>query len=137
MAGSKSDAFENLILAHALGSVAWTPPASVYVGLWTAALADASTGATAGEVSGGSYARVAVANNQTNWGTAAGGTVKNQTVINFGTASAGWGTVTDFALLNAAASGTILYYGTLTQSKIIQTNDPVSFAALDLVITES
>jgi hypothetical protein len=134
--GSKSDYLENALLDHVLGGGDYTRPATVYVGLWTAALDDASTGSTAGEVSGGSYARVAVTNNATNWPAAASGAKSNGTAITFPQASADWGTVTHFAILDAAAGGNILYWGALTNSKTIQNGDTAEFAVGDLDITE-
>ncbi len=139
IAGSLSDSFENAILEYALRGTdisTWVP-GTVYVGLWTAALADASTGATAGEVSGGSYARIALARASGSWDAAAGGTVKNTGVVNFGTASADWGTVTHAAILNAAAVGTILYHWDLTASKTIQNGDPVQFSGSAITITQA
>jgi hypothetical protein len=134
--GSKSNYLENEILDHVLGGGDFTRPATVYVGLWTAALDDTSDGDTAGEVSGGSYARVAVTNNATNFPAASGGAKSNGTAISFPQATADWGTVTYFAILDAATSGNILYWGALTASKTIQNGDTASFAIGDLDITE-
>ena len=92
MAGSMSDAMENLILDHILGGGDFTRPGTVWMGLWTAALTDASTGATAGEVSGGSYARLAVTNNSTNFPAASGGAKSNGVDFTFVAATAAWGT---------------------------------------------
>lgn len=133
--GSKSDAFEDLTLQHTFNSD-WAAPGIISVGLWTQALTDASTGSSAGEVSGGGYARVGLARGTANWTVPSGGTCKNNVVVNFGTASADWGTVTHFAALNAATAGTILYWGQLTAQKIILNGDSASFAANSLVFTE-
>ncbi len=111
--GSKSDYLENALLDHVLGGGDYTRPATVYVGLWTAALDDTSDGSTAGEVSGGSYARVAVTNNATNWPAAASGAKSNGTAITFPQATADWGTVTYFAILDAATAGNVLYWRVL------------------------
>jgi hypothetical protein len=134
--GSKSDYLENALLDHVLGGGDYTRPATVYIGLWTSALDDTSDGSTAGEVSGGSYARVAVTNNATNWPAAASGAKSNGTAITFPQASADWGTVTHFAILDAATLGNILYWGALTNSKTIQNGDTAEFAIGDLDITE-
>jgi hypothetical protein len=134
--GSKSDYLENALLDHVLGGGDFTRPATVYVGLWTAALDDTSDGSTAGEVSGGSYARVALTNNATNWPAAAAGAKSNGVAITFPQATADWGTVTYFAILDAATAGNILYWGALTASKTIQNGDTASFAVGDLDITE-
>jgi hypothetical protein len=134
--GSKSDYLENALLDHVLGGGDFTRPATVYVGLWTASLDDASDGDTAGEVSGGSYARVAVTNNATNWPAAASGAKANGTAVTFPQATGDWGTVTHFAILDAATSGNILYWGALANSKTIETGDTAEFAIGDIDITE-
>jgi len=140
MAGSKSDFLENEILDHVLSAAAYSAPGTVYIGLWTSALTDSSTGATAGEVSGGSYARVAVTNNATNWPAASGGSKNNGTDFTFPTATAGWGTVTYVAILDSATlgAGNILYWADLTASRDILNGDTAKFAATTgLTVTES
>src|SRR5205823_752298 len=95
MAGSWGDYAEGKILDQVFGATAWTAPGTLYFGLWGSAgsINDASTGGTTGEVSGGSYARVAVTNNTTNFPAATGTaptTKKNGTAITFPTATANW-----------------------------------------------
>lgn len=131
------DVWENHILDWMFGGTTITLPGTVYVGLWTATLSDTSAGTTAGEVSGGGYARVAVARNNTNFDPAGGGTVKNKTAINFGTASADWGTITHLGLCSAATNGTLYYWTDLTASKIVQNGDAVQINAAGLVVTQS
>ena len=135
--GSFSDYLEKEILDHVLGGADYSRPATVYVGLWTSALNDASTGSTANEVSGGSYARKSVTNNATNWPAASGTTAtkSNGTAITFVTATASWGTVTHFAILDAATNGNILGWAQLTASKAIGDGDTASFAIGDLDVT--
>lgn len=133
MAGSKSDYLENQILDHVLGGGDYTRPATVYVALYTVAPTDSGGGT---EVSGGSYARVAVTNNATNWPAASGGSKANGTAIAFPEATADWGTVLAWGIFDAASGGNLLYYGTLAANKTISTGDTASFAASDLVIRE-
>ena len=133
MAGSKSDFLELKLLDHVLGKVVYTAPATVYIALYTVAPGDAGGGT---EVTGGSYARVAVTNNLTNWPAAAAGAKANGTEITFPTATANWGTVVAFAILDAATGGNFLYWGDLTASKTINNGDTAKFAVGDLDITE-
>lgn len=133
--GSFSDYLENELLDHILGGGDYTRPATVYIGLWTAALSDSSTGSSANEVSGGSYARKSKANNSTNWPAAANGAKANGVDITFVTATASWGTVTHFAILDAQTAGNILGWGSLTNSKTIGDGDTASFAIGDLDVT--
>jgi len=133
--GSFSNDLENKLLDHVLGGGDYSRLATVYVGLWTSALSDSSTGSSAGEVSGGSYGRVAVPNNATNWPAASNGAKANGTVIAFPSATGSWGTVTYFAILSAASAGTIIGWAALSQSKAIGSGDTASFAIGDLDIT--
>ena len=133
MAGSKSDYLENKILDHVLGGGDFSRPATVHVALYTSAPGDAGGGT---EVSGGSYARVAVTNNSTNFPAASGGLKSNGTEITFPEATANWGTVVAFAILDNGTGGNFLYWGDLTASKAINTGDTAKFAVGDLDITE-
>lgn len=139
MAGSKSDYLEKVVLDLVLGGGAFTKPVTVYVALSTAAYSDAATGTAMTEVSGGAYARVAVTNNATNFPNATGtapASKNNATAITFPTASAAWGTVTSFYIVDAATLGNILYGGDLTTAKVIGSGDTASFAANSITITE-
>lgn len=130
---SKSDYLENELLDHVLGAAAYSAPATVNVALYTAAPTDAGGGT---EVSGGSYARVAITNNATNWPAAASGSKSNGTTITFPTATADWGTVVAFGLWDAASGGNLLYWGTLSASKVINSGNTASFAVGALTILE-
>ena len=108
-----------------------------HVALWTATLADASTGATAGEVSGGSYVRKQINANggaSPAWGTVASGAVENGAAVTFATATASWGTVTTAAILDAATTGNLLWYDNGVTDQANASGDTVSFAtgAIDL-----
>lgn len=133
MAG-KSDFLELEILDHVLGNAAYTAPATVYIALYTAAPTDAGGGT---EVTGGSYARVAVANNATNWPAAAAGAKSNGTAITFPAPTANWGVIVAFTIMDAASAGNQLYNGLITPNKTVNNGDPApSFAVGDLDVTE-
>lgn len=133
MAGSKSNFLELELLDHVLGAAVYTAPGTVHVALYTAAPTDAGGGT---EVTGGSYARVGVTNNATNWPAAAAGAKSNGTVITFPTATADWGTIVAFAILDAGSGGNFLYWATLTANRDVLTGDVASFAIGTLVVTE-
>lgn len=132
MAGSLSNVTENKVADHLVGKTSFTMP-SVWVGLWTATLDDTSTGSTAGEVSGGSYARKATAGSD--WNAGSGGTVTNANALAFPTATGSWGTVTHFALLDASTAGNIIGWADLTTSKTISNGDTAQFNASALTVT--
>lgn len=133
MAGSKSDYLENELLDHVLGGGDYARPVTVYVALFTVAPNDTGGGT---EVSGGSYARASVTNDVTNWPAASGGSKSNGQDITFAQATADWGTVVAFAILDAVTAGNMLYWGDLTTSKAINSGDTAKFATGDITITE-
>jgi hypothetical protein len=117
---SMSDYLENIVLNLTLRNTAYAQPATVYVALHTADPTDAGTGA---EVTGGAYARQAIAFNA-----AAGGSITGPTAdITFPTATANWGTITHFSIRDAATGGNQLFHGPLANSKVIQTGDIFKF----------
>ena len=131
--GSFSDFLELEVLDHVFGAAAYTAPATLYVALYTATPSDTGGGT---EVTGGSYARVAVTNNATNFPAASAGAKSNGTAITFPAPTANWGVVTSFAILDAASAGNFLCWGALTVNKTINNGDAApSFAAGDLDIT--
>jgi len=130
---SKSNLLENELLDHVLGNSSYSPPATVYVALFTTSPSDSSGGV---EVSGGGYARVAVTNNLTNWPAAVSGSKSNGTVISFPTATAAWGTIVAFALMTAPTGGDILYWGAVNPNVSVPSGADASFAVGALVITE-
>ena len=133
MAGSFSDFLELELLDHVFGNAAYTAPATLYVSLFTAAPSDTGGGT---EVSGGSYARVAVTNNATNFPAASGGAKSNGTVITFPAPTANWGTVVAFGIHDAASAGNLLAWATLTTNRTINSGDGApKFAIGDLDIT--
>lgn len=133
MAG-KSDYLESKVLDHILGLTTYTPPANVYVALFTAAPTDAGTGGS--EVTGGSYARATVVNNTTNFPNAVAGVKSNGVAIDFPAATAPWGTVVAVGIYDALVSGNLLYWTTLPASRTVNIGDIVGFAINQLQFTE-
>ena len=112
---------ENELLDHVFRNAAYTPPATVYIGLYTSA----TTGAGGGtEVTGGSYTRMAMA-----FDAAASSAIDNTAAVEFPTSTANWGTVTHTAVLDAATGGNMLAETALTASKVISTGDVFRFQA--------
>jgi hypothetical protein len=128
---AKSLSYANSVLDALFGS---GTPATLYVGLYTAAPNADGTGGT--EVTGGSYARVAVTNNATNWPAASGGVKSNANAITFAAATANWGSVVSAGVFAALSGGTPYYFGNLDVARTVNNGDAFSFAATQLVITE-
>ena len=128
-----SDYLEQAILNHIFRNTAiFTPPANVYLALFTAAPSDSGGGT---EVSGGSYARKAVSTTGQWSAPGVGGLTDNINAQAFPTATASWGTVTHVGIFDAASAGNLLFHGALTVSKTVGSGDTFQFNAGDLDIT--
>lgn len=132
---------ENKLIDALLRAQAIGTPATWHVGLFTAAPSDTGGGT---EVSGGSYARVAVTASLANFAgtqsagsttasSGTGGTSSNNNAITFPAPTANWGVVTHFGLFDASSAGNLWIYAALTVSKTINNGDAApSFAAAAL-----
>lgn len=132
MAGSFSDYLENALLNQLFRGSSYSFPGTLYVGLYTAAPTDAGGGT---EVSGNSYARVAVTANTSNWANSTAGATSNSNAITFPQASGSWGTVVALGIFDASTSGNLLAWADLTTNKLVGNGDTPSFAAGDLDVT--
>jgi len=121
------NSFETTVLQWGLTTDSVTRPTTWYVGLFTSDPTD--TGAAGTEVSGGSYARVAVTFNVT------GDTASNTASVEFPTATANWGTVSHIGIHDALSGGNMLVHGALTTSKAIDSGDVFRIPTGDLDIT--
>ena len=136
--GAMSNYLENKIIDFLLRGQAFSPPATVYAALLTAAPSDAGGGT---EVSGGAYARVAVSSTMAHWSgtqsagstvasTGTSGTTSNNNTITFPSPTADWGRVTHVSLYDAPSGGNMLIWGPLSIAKTINNGDSApSFAA--------
>lgn len=135
MAGTKSDYWADAVLYYTLrGTAIPVLPGSLYLALFTAGPNSAGVGT---EVSGGSYARVAL--------TRAGGTfdapspvgvTANTAVISFPTPTVDWGTVVGWALYDASTGGNMIYFGDLSAGGSCPVGIAVTVPIGDLDITE-
>jgi hypothetical protein len=128
--GSFSNYLELEILDHLFAKSTFSSP-TIYVALSTADPLD--TGAGLAEPSGNNYSRVLTSEND--WHDAAAGLIDNHTVITFPEASGSWGTITHFALMDAASNGNVLLSGALTVSKSVGSGDTLSFPAGNIDVT--
>jgi len=117
---------ETEILDHVFAGAAYTAPSQHYLALYTAAPGEAAGGT---ELSGSAYVRKAV-----NFATS-GATTSNNAAIEFPTATGNWGTVTHVGVFDAASSGNLMAYATLSSSKAIATGDVFRVPSGDLDIT--
>ncbi len=136
LTGNMSQYLQNAVLNWHKGTTFSAAPANTYVALLTTAPTD-SSGAGSVEVSGGSYARVAIASS--GWSTISGspsspGQISNSGTLTFATPTANWGTVLCVATYDASTAGNLLWFATIT-SQIINTGAVASFSIGSLVLT--
>ncbi len=116
---AQSNYLYNKILEHLVGNRTFENTNTFYV-----ALSFNVNGQAILEPSGSGYARVAVANNSSNWSSNTDGIVKNLTDISFAESTDSWGTETikSIAIYDALTEGNLLYTGSLptNMQKIIQ-----------------
>jgi hypothetical protein len=117
---------ETELLDHVFAGNAYSSPAAVYVGLFTAAPGEAGGGT---EVSGGSYAR------QAGSFAVSGNTATTDAAIEWPTATASWGTISHIAIFDASTSGNMLAYASLSASKTIASGDVFRIPSGDIDIT--
>lgn len=108
--------------------------------VWTEAYANFKGNSNLTEVSGGSYARVAITSGTTQWASTGGattttnpsagstGTTSNNAAVTFPTPSGAWGLVVFSGLFDASTSGNLLYYGAETVAlNVTGSSTPFSF----------
>jgi hypothetical protein len=130
----KSTYWANGVVGSVLGGRPFTPPPVVYLALFLAPL---SPGGGVPEVSGGSYARVRVANNRTSWSAPNGGSVVNLVTFNFPDTTADWGVVVSFAIMDSATGGNMLYFAQLSTPRNLLKGSKSRFSPGALVVVES
>ena len=122
-----SDDLENKLINHIFRNTDYTRPANIYLALFTAAPSDSGGGT---EVSGGSYARQAVATGASSgWDAASGGATANTGVVTFPTATADWGTITHVGVFDASTGGNLMFHGALSSNKTVSNGDIFRFNA--------
>ena len=133
-AGECSDYLANKLLDFAFRNQAFAQP-DTYAALCTVAVADDDTGSTITEPAGNGYARKQINVNggsSPTWDLAASGIVDNTHDVVMGPPTGDWGTITDMAILDAAANGNLLTYSADIDDQAIGNGDTVTFPAGDL-----
>lgn len=135
MAGA-SQYLENALLNWLKGTTFPATLANTYVALYTTNPSDdAGTGAV--EVSGNSYARVAIASS--GWAALSGAPsapdqTSNSGTVTFATPTGNWGTITGVGIYDASSAGNLLWWNSIS-SQTVNTGVVASFAIGALVIT--
>ena len=129
---SFSDYLENKVLDHLFGKTTFTMPSTVYFELYTAAPSDSGGGTV---VSGGSYARASVSNNDTTFPDAVSGSTSNSVAVSFPNATANWGTVVAIGMFDQSTGGNLLLHETLSSSLAVNSGDTPKVDIGDLTIS--
>lgn len=133
--GRLSDSFANQLLDLAFSKATNNFPATLYVGL--SSTTPTNTGTNVTEPSSGSYARVSVTNNATNWPAASSRSKSNGTTITFPTATGDWlsgANLTHFVIYDSSTSGNFVAWGELTSPVAVTNGTQAAFAVGALVI---
>lgn len=128
---SFSDWGETHVLELVFGKTAWAPGTSyLYMALCTAAVSDASTGASITEATYTGYARANVLGSSMGAASSPGGTIANTTAITFAACTNGTSTITYFALCDnsTTGAGNSVMWGTVTSKVIDTSNTPPTVA---------
>jgi len=134
-----SNYLEAKVLDHVLRVTSFSQPSGLWLALFTNTSGNAAANLEAGTLtdevstSGSAYGRKTVAF------TAASGTnpcssATNATVT-FDAATSNWGTITHVAVMDAATSGNVLFYGAVTTSKTIEQGDTFQVSSGNLTIS--
>ncbi len=139
-----SDYLETALLNCLFRNTAFSPPANVYLALFTTVPGDDGTGGV--EVSGGGYARVTLSTGSSGTGVGsawdapaaegAGGGMfcDNAADITFTTSTTSWGVVRGFGIYDDPTAGNLLIYGALTADKTVDSDVQFVFSAGQLDI---
>ncbi len=129
---SASDYVEVQTAKHWFGLTPDAAPTSVFVALFTSAPSDAGGGT---EVTGNAYARVELDNDSTSW-ILTNSTITNKIAVTFPEPSpSAWGTVTHWAIFDAASGGNLLFHAPLTNARVTVAGVALSFAIGQMAIT--
>jgi hypothetical protein len=129
-----SNYLENKVLDHVLTATAYSQPSGRHLALFKNTSGNAAANLEAGtltdEISGGSYARQSVT-----FAAASNGTSATNATVTFPAASANWGTVTHVAVMDAATSGNVLFWGAVTTPKTIESGDTFQVTSGNLTVS--
>jgi hypothetical protein len=129
--GSMSNYYEGELLNYQFSGATDPTPTSWYLAAFTTAPTDSSAGT---EVTGGSYARVTIARNSTNFPEDA-----NPMLLavqqDFVQATANWGTIAGYALMDASTGGNVCYWTDESGTVVINTGNTLRIPANTISIT--
>lgn len=127
MPGFLTDFVNNKMLDILLGAVPYNAPSTLYIGLSRGV---ASKAGIVYEPSGGSYSRVAMANDSAHFPAATAGTKSNASTISFPMPSADWGHILSVFLADSPTGGNVLAMADLSSSRMVTLGSPAPSLAV-------
>lgn len=108
-----------------LEGAAFTPPASLWLGLFTTVPALTGTGGVEVSTSGTAYGREEIVSTGASWSGPSGTNQEysNAADITYNVPTANWGTITGAGLFDAETAGNLLYIATLQTPKTVNNGD--------------
>lgn len=139
--GGLTDYAANKLIDLIFRAQAYTWPANLYAALFTAAPSNAGGGT---EVSGGAYARAAIASSLAAWSgtqsagstvasSGTGGRISNNATLTYPAATASWGTVSHEGLYDAASAGNLMFWGALSAARTVNAGGPAQSHPADTI----
>ena len=131
-----SNYLENKVLDHVLRVASYSQPSGLHLALFTNTSGNAAANLEAGTLtdeistSGTAYGRKAVT-----FAAASSGSSATSATVTFDTATANWGTISHVAVMDAATSGNVLFWGAVTTAKTIETGDTFQVSTGNLTIS--
>lgn len=125
--GALTNVAENRFLDHVCLVSSWTPSSPLRVALYRVSPTEAGGGT---EVSGGSYARTVVT-----FSAASNGSITNSSDVVFPVATSSWGTVVAIAIFDSSSSPMMIWYGTTSSGKTVESGDEYRLPAGSIVLT--
>jgi hypothetical protein len=122
----------NLLLSKLLLGSTGTFPTTFFCALSTTIPNDGGSGFT--EPATGGYSRQPMTVNTTTWAALSAGSTSNLLAINYTTATAAIGTVSDWGLFDATTAGALHLWADLTTPQTIANGNPYSFATGALIV---
>lgn len=121
----------NKLVNHCYRNTTFTSPTTVYAALFTstATPTELLAGTLTNEVTGGSYARVALTIGAPTAG------VSTASTVTFTTATAGWGVIRYVAILDASTAGNVLSDAQLSSDVTINNGNTFQFNSGSLTVS--
>lgn len=130
---------ESGLLNHVFRGVAYSAPATLYIGLTQSFVSGNIEAGTVDEPTVGAYQRQSYTSDSSNWiapyASGSATATHNTVAIEFPVATANIGDISGVFIADSATSGNILFYGALSSPRNIREGDQFVFSSGSLKVT--